>query len=200
MQEVLDSVCKRAETYKLLSDCYYLPGSDLIKKVLAKAQANEMFAELATQITDDCDIESLTIDFSRLFVGPFKLLAAPYGSVYLENNRMMGDSTIDVRNIYKDEDLNVVIKDAPDHIAMELEFMYYLALKQFEAIEAENCQDTQEYQQKQYAFLGTHLSRWVPAFVKEVQQHADTEFYKKLGKLTGAFVQDDLDTLASLCS
>ena len=86
----------RALLYKILSECFYPP-----------------------------EAESLKSDFSRLFIGPFKLLAPPYGSIYLDGNScLMGASTMEVRQLYRNEGLNPVIKEAPDHIAIELEFMY----------------------------------------------------------------------------
>ena len=110
----------------------------------------------------------------------------------------MGKSTIDVRKWYEKEGLDVVIKDAPDHIAMELEFMYCLAVKQGQATEEGNIQDIQLYQQKQQTFLYSHLARWVPEFAENVQKYAQTEFYKKLAQLTEMFVLKDSDTCASL--
>ena len=110
----------------------------------------------------------------------------------------MGDSTIDVRNRYEKEGLDVVIKDASDHITMELEFMYYLAVKQSQATEKGNIQDIQLCQQKQKSFLNSHLTKWLPGFVKNVQENAQTEFYKELARLTEVFVQKDLDACVSL--
>jgi TorA maturation chaperone TorD len=198
MQETLDKVCQRANSYKFLSECYYLPDEELLQKIADAAQTDGFFAELASYIPEDFELEALKIDFTRLFVGPFKLLAPPYGSVYLEDNRMLGDSTIDVRSFYEGEGLEVVIKDAPDHIAMELEFMHYLVTKQIEAAGKANPQILQSCLQKQQIFLRTHLARWLPLFVKNVQENAQTEFYKKLTQLTGMFVQKDLDD-CSLC-
>ena len=71
-------------------------------------------------LENDRDLEALTIDFARLFVGPYKLLAAPYGSVYLDSGRTtMGDSTLDVKSRYCEAGLNAAtnFKEAPDHIA-----------------------------------------------------------------------------------
>ena len=196
MPETLNKVCQRADSYKFLSECYYLPDEELIQKVAELVQINQFFAELYN-ICSGSELELLKIDYSRLFVGPFKLLAPPYGSFYLEDSRIMGDSTIDVRNWYEKEGLDVVIKDAPDHITMELEFMYYLITKQSQAAAEGNLQDIQLYQQKQNSFLGVHLARWLSEFVKNVQKHAQTEFYKKLARLTEIFVQKDLDTQQS---
>jgi TorA maturation chaperone TorD len=195
MQETLNKVCQRANSYKFLSECYYLPDEELAQKVGDLAQTNQFFAELCNCIPSGFELELLKTDYAQLFVGPFKLLAPPYGSFYLEDGRIMGESTIDVRNWYEKEGLDVVIKDAPDHIAMELEFMYYLIARQTQATNKGNLQDIQLYQQKQKSFLYVHLARWLPEFAEKVQKNAQTEFYKKLARLTEIFVQKDLDTL-----
>lgn len=194
MRETLDKACKRAASYKFLSECYYLPDDELIQRIVDIAQTDRFFIKLEDCIPPAIELDSLRIDFTKLFVGPFKLFAPPYGSFYLENNRIMGDSTVNVRKLYEDEELDIVIKDAPDHIAMELEFMYYLVAKQTQATNEENLQAIQLYQQKQKAFLNFHLARWLPEFAENVQKNAQTEFYKELAQLTWMFVQKDLDT------
>ncbi|MHC4530446.1 MAG: TorD/DmsD family molecular chaperone [Planctomycetota bacterium] len=198
MQETLNKVCQRADSYKLLSECYYLPDEELIQKVADLVQTNQFFAELYNCISSGFELESLKIDYAQLFVGPFKLLAPLYGSFYLEDSRIMGDSTIDVRSWYEKEGLDVVIKDAPDHIAMELEFMYYLITKQTQVTNEGNLQDIQLYQQKQKSFLRVHLARWLPEFAEKVQKNSQTKFYQKLARLTEIFVQKDLDAYVSL--
>ncbi|MFN2356106.1 MAG: molecular chaperone, partial [Desulfopila sp.] len=71
--------------------------------------------------------QDLLVEYARLFVGPFELLAPPYGSVYLETGRrLMGDSTIAVQHMYTNAGLTLDVQEAPDHIALELEFMHYL--------------------------------------------------------------------------
>ncbi|MHC4694550.1 MAG: TorD/DmsD family molecular chaperone [Planctomycetota bacterium] len=196
MEDALNKVCQRADAYKFLSECYYLPDNRLMQKVADVAKTHQFFAELETCILSGPELESLKIDYTRLFVGPFKLLAPPYGSIYLEDNRVMGVSTLDARYCYESEGMNVVIKEAPDHIAVELEFMYYLAVKKIQATKEENSQDIQLYQKKQKSFLCSHLARWLSEFTENVQKHAQTEFYRKLARLTALFVQNDLDACA----
>ena len=195
MHNNLSKACQRAESYKFLSECYYLPDKELIQKIADLAQTDHPFAELGNYIATGVELESLKIDYSQLFVGPFKLLAPPYGSVYLEDSRFMGDSTIDVRNWYENEGLDIVIKEAPDHITMELEFVYYLVVKQIEAIKDSNLQEVQSYLQKQSSFLQTHLLRWLPEFAGNIQKSAQTGFYKQLAQMTNDFVQNDISVL-----
>jgi TorA maturation chaperone TorD len=171
-----------------------------MEKIADAAQTDRFFAELTLHVPPAIELESLKVDYAGLFVGPYRLLAPPYGSVYLEDKKIMGDSTIDVRNCYQNEDLDIVIKDAPDHIAVELEFMYYLVVKQIVAIRAANLQILQSCRQKQYRFLWVHLARWLPEFAENVQKNAQTEFYRNLVRLTNMFVQKDIDACALLCT
>ena len=96
----------RKDAYQLLSACYYLPEEDTFGKLvqLEEAMGSDyaQAAEYVTNMREETDIEQLIIDFSRLFVGPFKLLAPPYGSVNLEGGRrIMGNSTLDAHNRYR---------------------------------------------------------------------------------------------------
>ncbi|UCE49849.1 MAG: molecular chaperone TorD family protein [Phycisphaerales bacterium] len=186
------NTCQRADRYRLLSDCYYLPDAQLVQRITDAVRTDPLFADLACCVPGALELEALKIDFASLFVGPYELLAPPYGSVYLEDDRVMGDSTIDVGNCYASEGLDITIKDAPDHIAVELEFMHYLAVRQMEATRRANLQAIQRYQQKQYSFLQTHLARWLPEFADNVRENARTAFYKHLAQITAVFVREDL--------
>ncbi len=196
MEETLEHICQRAESYKFLSECYYLPDEELIRKIVDVVQTDRFFTELEDHIPPAVELDSLRIDFTRLFVGPFELLAPPYGSFYLENNRIMGNSTIEIRKLYENEDLDIVVKDAPDHIALELEFMYYLVAKQIQVVNEKNLPDIQFYQQKQKSFLYSHLIMWLPEFAENVKKNAQTAFYRNLAQLTEMFVRKDVDTCA----
>lgn len=82
--------------------------------------------------------EELAVEYARLFVGPFGLRAPPYGSVYLDNQRsVMGPSTMETIRCYEDEGLarDDEFNELPDHIVVELEFMYYLSYRQVEALQ-----------------------------------------------------------------
>ena len=196
MEDTLTIALRRADSYKFLSECYYLPDDELMQKVAVAPEIDPSFAELALHVPSDGELDALTLDFTGLFIGPYKLLAPPYGSVYLEDNKMMGDSTLDIRNLYENEGLDVVIKDAPDHIAMELEFVYFLISKQIEAINNGDLQALQSYLQKQSSFLNVHLGRWLPQLAENVQKHAQTDFYRILASVTDKHVRSDIATLA----
>ena len=196
---MLTKVQQRTNSYRLLADCYYPPDDELIRKIAEAACTNPFFAELTCHVPPTVELEAMKVDHARLFVGPYRLLAPPYGSVYLEDSGVMGDSTLDVRSYYESEGLDTVIKEAPDHIAVELEFVYYLMTKQIRAIRDEDLQMLQSCQKKQYSFLQTHLGRWLPGFVERVQENAQTEFYRTLSKLTRELIERDVRDCSS-CS
>jgi TorA maturation chaperone TorD len=156
-----------------------------------------LFSEIAESASLTSDIDALRIDYSRLFIGPYRLLAPPYGSVYLENTRrIMGNSTLDVRNKYADEGLRLDIKEAPDHIAIELEFMYYLISKEIEAALSAESIDATSYLTKQKDFLDAHLGIWVSDFSNNIAVNAETAFYRDLACQTKSFIEADLKGLS----
>lgn len=189
---------ERAACYKFLSDCYYLPDAGLLEKVNTPDEAAcGLRAELAGIAGLD-DIQTLQVDYSRLSVGPYGLLASPYGSMYLENLKLVGDSTVDVSRRYAKEGLNVSIREVPDHVAVELEFMYFLIHKEVEAALLGDSARAMDYVRKQRDFLEVHLARWVYDFADRMASNAETSFYKKLAGLTKKFISGDVKKLADL--
>lgn len=194
----------RGDSYKLLSECYLLPSGDLTKKLTDLEQLmNSIGAEVAKYVPGTNDDESLKIDYSKLFVGPYKLFAPPYGSIYLEGaRRVMGNSTIDVRNRYREAGLDISenLKEAPDHIAVELEFMYFLIGKEIEAMENSNLESAMDYLKKQKEFLDDHLGVWVSEFTDNIEKNAETEFYRNLSRATKSFIKKDMTELTKKTS
>ena len=192
----------RLEAYRLLADGYYLPElgllDGLVKLRMCMVQVCRKAAKYVNKIQADIAPrdarEYLKVDYARLFVGPFNLLAPPYGSVYLENERLvMGNSTADVQQRYKAAGLDVAtdFKDAPDHIAAELEFMHFLIFKEMEAINQADVHSIITCLLNQQSFLQYHLGAWVTEFTDNVVDTAKTSFYQNLARATEAFIKDD---------
>jgi TorA maturation chaperone TorD len=197
------------EVFRVLSDCYFLPDPGLIEKLknLEFNMANVcepafgFVQKMRKEIETDADLEAFKVEFSRLFVGPYEMPAAPYGSVYLEEGRkMMGDSTLDVRLRYREAGLNTAktFKDAPDHISAELEFMYYLIFKEIEAFSKSDTETAIDFIQKQKSFLEDHLMFWVPQFAANIIENAETSFYQNLAKATEAFLKENYEIVSAV--
>jgi TorA maturation chaperone TorD len=193
----------RADAYRLLSACYYQPEDAFLEEevfsqlrtALAKSSPSEIM-EAAT--LDDCfrasGVEALMLDYSRLFLGPFDILAKPYGSVYLDGEKVvMGDSTMQALELYRVGGFDVAedFLEMPDHIAVELEFLYLLSFH----IGKESEEERARLITLKQKFLEEHLGRWVGAFSEAIRKGAQTDFYKRLADLTEQFVREDLQEL-----
>ena len=196
----------RGKAFSLVSECYRLPSQDLPNVLRDLHAIMGDLCEGAIQHISNMREESerkdhlvdLKADYARLFSGPYTLLVPPYGSVYLDGERkVMGNSTVEVRGIYRRAgvDISEDFHDAPDHIAAELEFMYFLIFKEVEALGQSNVARALEFIEQQRAFLTDHLCAWVPEFTIKVEKLAATEFYKNLARATRDFLEENLDAL-----
>ena len=209
IKNLLNYESSRMKAFQLLSDCYFLPDPGLSEKLenLEFNTANvcepaaEWVQRMCKEFEASANLEPLKIDFSKLFVGPYKLLAAPYGSVYLDGERkIMGDSTLDVKTRYREAGLDTArnFKDAPDHISAELEFMYYLIFKEIEAFSNSDIATAIGLIQKQKSFLEDHLLWWVPKFAGDIIENAETLFYQNLAKATATFLKEIYPVVCSV--
>lgn len=185
---------QRVDAYKALAACYCAPDETFPRTLEALVGQDETLAQLLQAAVSE-DIEALEVDHARLFVGPYKLLAPPYGSVYLENSALMGESTMDAAELYHQEGLEAVANQVPDHITAELEFMHVLILKEAQTAGAGDIPGQAHYRERQKSFLSRHLGTWVADFAEKIAHHAQTEYYRALARVTKRFVLDDLDQL-----
>jgi TorA maturation chaperone TorD len=194
----------RAKIYKSLAECYYLPGEATRRnaRLLGRSlpaichPAAEAVERMEAAMLSDEGLEDLAIDHARLFVGPFALLAPPYGSVYLEGERrLMGDSTLAVSACYQEVGLEVAagFNETPDHISAELEFMHFLVVRELEALAGGDRDRARYFRQKQSSFLESHLAAWIPVFTRAVEEQAQTRFYQDLAAATRLFVESDFN-------
>lgn len=202
----------RSIAYKGLSECYHMPNAELYETLIqVKRQLEVLDSEAHPHITlmrsefniRGNEIDDLCVDFARLFVGPYALLAPPYGSVYLEGDRtVMGNSTMDVRMRYGDSGLKLAanFKEPPDHITAEFEFMHFLIFKEMEATGQGEINSIIPCLLSQQSFLEDHLGAWVAEFAKNVVDTAKTSFYQNLARATEAFIRDDYRILSSALS
>lgn len=193
----------RGDSFRLLSACFYQPEKD----VFLQEEILKNLASLLKQVSPDASVfvgemeksfsryseKELNVDYAKLFVGPNDLLAPPYGSVYLDGGRrVMGDSTMEVIKLYEEQGLVMDgdFKNLPDHITVELEFIYYLIFKEIEALEKSDIHGACEFINKQKLFLDRFLKRWIQPFCDKMREGAKSEFYRTLADCACAFIKD----------
>ncbi|MGE9289921.1 MAG: TorD/DmsD family molecular chaperone [Puniceicoccales bacterium] len=124
--------------------------------------------------------DDLKRDYARLFLGPFEIAAPPYASMYLDRERkIMGETSRKVAEQYAAAGL-VPPEDhpsnAPDHIALELEFLYFLT---YQAVTEEDTSALGRYQD----FANDHLLRWAPRHAADMLRANPHPFYQALAHL-----------------
>ncbi|UCZ57039.1 molecular chaperone TorD family protein [Desulfurispirillum indicum] len=193
---------QRANGFKLLAALFYEPEKELFTSEKIFAQLTEIvkkvcpdelkfFTALEPALQNYHDQE-LLVEYAQLFVGPAELIAPPYGSVYLDEERqLMGDSTLEVIKIYRENGLSIdgSFKDAPDHIVAELEFMYYLLFQEAQYLQINDLQKAQNISLTQQMFLDNFLLPWLKPFCENILNGTDNEFYCALAKALRAYAE-----------
>lgn len=199
MMNEISATLARGDCFKLLAACFYEPDKQLFLEEKLTVKLEHLFTDLAPdgvpsvrhmhEALKEQHQESLSVEHAALFVGPFELIAAPYGSVYLENRRaVMGDSTVTAAQMYQKAGLSVDVKEPADHIAIELEFMYYLCTKQGAALLDQNLSDAAYFKEFQTDFFLGSLRPWVTLFCDAVLQGTENKFYVNLADSLARFM------------
>lgn len=124
--------------------------------------------------------EERGVEFARLFLGPQHPAAVPYASFYLsETRQLMTEITIQVRGYYLDAGMTVTgLHRVPDdHIALELEFMAYLADESVRNLKSADAEAASAAVARLEIFYHEHLTKWLPLFADRVQEGAESDFY-----------------------
>ncbi len=195
-----DKGAARADLCRFLAACYYQPGPEF-----AAEEVFDSMLDAASRIGPDLAAharrlgeyfssegqESLLLDYTRLFLGPNRAIAQPYGSVWLGPDRnLMQDSTMAVVALYEEGGFDMAedFRELPDHIAAELEFLYLLIFRQNQAGRSADTAMLQSMTSLRQRFLDKHLGRWVGPFTSAVRSGARSAFYRELADLTDRFV------------
>lgn len=140
-------------------------------------------------------------DYTRMFVGPYKLPAPPWESAYLNEQRLLFQKeTLQVRYAYLKYGFRPrhFRQEADDHLGLELDFMFQLAKMALEKLKAGDLFGLSELVNDSRAFLEAHLLKWVPDLTRDVVENADTDFYKGMAKILHGYLELDLKALSEL--
>ncbi|MEH7013738.1 molecular chaperone TorD family protein [Neobacillus niacini] len=152
----------------------------------------------------DQHFEDLHWDYTKMFIGPFDILASPWESVYVRKDKLLfQQTTMNVRKLYKKYgfqagDFNI---EADDHIGLQIDFLYQLnqlAIESAVSVSATALQEIQYLLREQKQFMEDHLAEFVPALSRKIQEHADTDFFRGMALLLQHFLVMDSNVLNEL--
>jgi TorA maturation chaperone TorD len=169
----LDQAVRFAQIYRFLVDALHYPEEnwlndlDLLNRTLVEVDIPSL--EL---VTPGWNLASLQAEHRRVFGLTGSLCyETEYG---LPHEFRQSQELADISGFYQAFGFKVggVLRERPDHILVELEFMYLLCLKEALAhaeghqVRVEICNDAQR------RFLTDHLGRWVSIFSQAVEKNS----------------------------
>ena len=178
-----------SEALGLLSSMYLCKPSRKVIESWKAALAEDSSIFLADiksalneiDVASEDEMENLLWEYTRLFIGPYKLPCPPWESVYTSPKKlMMQDAAGQVRELYEEAGLAINTDEVmPDHIGLELNFLAVL----FQRAHSEtNTKDKQLKMTEQ--ILNDHVMKWMPKFTRDMEDAAETPFYEALARTT----------------
>ncbi len=130
--------------------------------------------------------QEFVLAYARLFLGPFEIMASPYASSYMEpDQQLMGPVSQAVAEAYAEATLEPGPgpREAPDHVSLEWECMYFLTHQYVVTGE-------EHWIQKRRRFALDHLKPWMPKFSEAIKQADAHPFYNALAAFLSNVVTD----------
>lgn len=202
MQQRLTETEQREFFYALYSRLFMKEVDEDFLKTLEHKDIKEFFPNLYTwdqynTLPKSELIEAeLNVDFTDISL----INLIPYETFYTREDAMIesgGDNP--VYAFYEEFDF-VVEKDkarvvSPDHIGVELEFMYKLCEAEVKALKNSDQLAADELRKYQKEFMEKHLMQWAPLYLINVKNEAQTPLYHD-GAMTGLeFILNDYEYL-----
>ena len=200
-----DETVAREDLCRFLSACYYEPAAEFVEEklfdnmLIAARRLDPYLAEHARKLGEAFaaqSLEELLVDYTRLFLGPVQALASPYGESWLGSAAPADDNPpLAVLDLYSQGgfEIDEEFRERPDHVAVQLEFLYLLTFNQNHAAAAGKSEEAAATQSLQQRFLAEHLGAWIAPFAAAMASGAQSAFYRELGALTERFVRMQVD-------
>lgn len=199
MNVTLEDSEMRSKIYRLLKNVFFMPPSQNLLSYLKELDGindNTTTPDIVKGLEllkkgANCEPEELALEHTRLFIGPYRLPAPPYESVYRTAERLvMQQPTIEVRKAYRNAGLEIkgIHTNPDDHISAELEFMEYLCDKAASSLKNQDTHEAVKHIECQQKFLEEHLNKWVPAFAEDIITNAKQDFYRGAALLLRGFI------------
>ena len=212
-------LANRLYLYSLLYKTFGREPDGELLALLSADTAGEAFALLSAEKGDPLDrvgpflsglsakkddpafLDALKSEYVRLFVGPDKLVAPPWESVYRGEDAMLfQEVTLEVRETYRGFGLlpEGYPHVADDSLALELGFMAKLAERAMEDLHAGDELGLGRLLESSEDFLKKHLLLWIPKFLERMQKAKTQLMYPQLCVVLDAFLKRDREVLGEL--
>jgi DMSO reductase family type II enzyme chaperone len=180
----------RSVGYRLFSEALDYPDELLLEEIregrlaraleeLLQGLGRELAAAVDWDALRDAGVEDeLQIEYTRLFdVGAAGPPCPLYGGLYGGARMKTMEEAVRFYNHFG-LTLSETLRELPDHLRTELEFLHYLAFREAQALQ--RGADPGPYRRAQRDFLERHPARWVPKLRGRLAKQKPMRFFSEL--------------------
>lgn len=217
-----DVAAARGHVYATLAAGFWQPDGALLDDLAAGTLAHEIARSVAWLGPDaswygpglqdlahaasavqtgppDKALLTLRVEHARLFEGPGRPVAIPFESAWSDRGEaggvaLNGPSAARVALRYRQAGLERAAshRELPDHVAVELEFLYELCRREADAWRVTDDGTARDLRATADRFLRDHPARWWPAFGERVILESRHDLYRGLGRILVAHLGIEL--------
>ncbi len=200
-KSLAENANSRSHVYGLLATVFRSEPTQAFIKELRGPRLSGVFSDLEVELGEEffnipeSDLkEALSVEFTRLFIGPENHISA-HESIFTEMDGwsagLWGAKTVEVKNFIETTglDYDPAFSGIPDHISVELEFMQKLAEWEADKWGQKDRENAQYCQKVQGIFLEKHLLCWAPQLCDEVMNQAKLPFYRAMAELCSNYIE-----------
>ena len=214
IKEVITTLLSaRAYVFSVL---HRLLGNEPTKELLNAVSSEESLAALALFEGDseaagklkavlascrDLDAEAAKMEYTRLFLGPDKLIAPPWESCYTSKERaLFQESTLHVRSWY--QQYSYVPAGYPthpdDHISLMMHFLALTTERAKACLEQDLLCGYKSLLEGQKLFEKNHILNWMDAYCADMDKSETKLLYPQLVRAMAAFIAYDQQAISEL--
>ena len=214
MKEVIATLLS-ARAY-VFSALHRLLGSEPTKELLDAVSSEDSLAALALFERDseaaaalknvlascrDLDVDAVRSEYTRLFLGPDKLIAPPWESCYTAKERaLFQESTLHVRSWY--QQYSYVPAGYPshpdDHISLMMHFLALTTERAKACFEQELLCGYKSLLEGQKLFEKNHILNWMDAYCADMDKSETKLLYPQLARAMADFITYDQQAISEL--
>lgn len=178
----------KADLYRILSLAFEIPDqelidslSDIIREAVDSSILEQQYAEILkntfTCLEKNSDLES---EYHRIFTTQSGIPFSEASYSVIDKGNLIGD----VAAFYKAFSFEVQSQTgSPDSIKMELGFLSFLSILEYQAILDGNEENTEIVQDARRKFLQEHAFHWFQEFINKLMEYTTHPFYTSVAFL-----------------
>ncbi len=212
-KKMIETARQRSNIYGLLALVYRKEVTKTLLRHLKDPEFLSVLSNMGARLEDDFLkrpedelIEDLSIEYTRLFLGPGKHIS-PHESVHHERGdgdwgQLWGRATVEVKKFIETAGLKYTSSypGLPDHISVEFEFMREVTRREAHALEENDNDGLLSCLMMENKFIEDHLLKWVPIFCDKIISEAELSFYREIAKITKLFIEFEKEELKGYIS